>query len=173
MGLETVALVAFTALQAGSAYSQGEAEAKAIARKGTLDAKNKAKETVYKAANLRQSFLSGGLTMEGTPMSVINETIATGREDVLQIVSNANQNSKNAISAGRNAALTAVGKSFAMASMGGMFEGGAGPESVGSFDGLPNPSSYGLTSAGGAGFNGGGFDWTNGGSAYQGTGGVY
>lgn len=169
MGLETAALVAFTALRAANAYNQGEAQAEAIAQRGTLEAKNKARETVYRSAQLRQSFLSSGLTMEGTPLSVINETLNTGQQDVMQIVTNSNRSSKNAVAKGRSDALGIIGQSFGMASMSGMFEGiGAGtPESLGSFNGLPSPSSYGLTSAQGPGFVAPN-DW-----GITGTGGIY
>jgi len=116
MGLETAALIAFTAMRAGAAYNEGEDKAKAIAQQGTLQAKNKAKETVYTAARLKQSFLSGGIALEGTPMSVLNETFNTGFEDVNQIITNANRGAKSAISEGRSKALAAVGQSMALSS---------------------------------------------------------
>lgn len=114
--LATLASVAFAAISAKSQMKQAKSQAEAIARQGTLEAKNKARETVYKAANLRQSFLSSGLTLEGTPMSVINETINTGQEDISQIIANANARAKNTMSAGRTAALNKLGSAFSSAS---------------------------------------------------------
>lgn len=134
MGIETIAMAAFSAISAASTMQQGKAQAKAIARKGTLDAKNKAKETVYRAANLRQSFLSGGLSMEGTPMSVINETITTGQEDVDQIIANANMSSKNTMSSARSSALGKLGKTFA-SSLGSFDIGGGIPDELQDFGG--------------------------------------
>lgn len=162
MGLETAALIAFTALRAGAAYNEGEAKAKAIAQEGTIKAKNKAQETILASARLKQSFLSSGLTLEGTPMSVINETLFTGREDTLQIVRNANTSSKAAITAGRNAAIAAIGQSFALASFGGM--GAGAPESLGS---IPTTAAPSLASSQAAGFAGS-TDW-----GISGTGGLY
>lgn len=143
MGIETIAMAAFSAIQAASTMKQGKAQAKAIARKGTLDAKNKAKETVYRAANLRQSFLSGGLTMEGTPMSVINETILNGQEDVNQIAINANTSSKNVMSQSRTNALSNLGKSMALSSFDFGFESGSDIEFEDTFAG----SSFGTEEA--------------------------
>lgn len=116
MGFETAALIGLTAVQASGAQRQARAEAKSVAERGTLDAANAAKQTVYRAATQRQSFLSSGLTLEGTPMSVINETIATGGADVGQIATNANRQSKAIISAGRSKALGIIASAAAGAS---------------------------------------------------------
>lgn len=165
MGLETIAFAAFSFMSAQSQMRQAKSDANAVAQQGTLEAKNKARETVYKAAQMRQSFLSSGLTLEGTPMSVINETINTGKEDINQIIANANARSKNTMAAGRTNALNTLGKAFAQSSFDLDMGFGAGlPESTG---GIPVGQAVTIPSAFGQGTPApSGWDW-------QGTGGLY
>ncbi len=143
MRLETIALVGFSAIQASQAYNQAEARAKAITEDGKLRAKNKAKETVYSAARLKQSFLSGGLTLEGTPMSVLNETFTTGFEDVSQIATNANRSSNVAIGEGRTKALNSLKSSFSGFGGGSVGGFGNGFEQELSRTFAPGATSYG------------------------------
>jgi len=67
----TLAIIGLTALSAVSQIKQSEREAEAIAEQGTLAAKSKAKETKLRAARAQSSFITSGLTLEGTPMAAI------------------------------------------------------------------------------------------------------
>jgi len=104
-GATTAIMIGFTALSAVSSIQQGNAQAKATIAEGNLVAKNKAQEVQLKAARQQSSFLTSGLTLEGTPMSVIESTFNTGIEDINQIRSNYGAQAKNQIAAGRSAAL--------------------------------------------------------------------
>ena len=160
----TLFMVASTAFKAVSAISNAKSQAKMIAQNATnqakvnqqnanyqaqanLDAANlaskeKAKQIRYAAARQTTSFLSSGLTLEGTPEAVIGETYDTGLEDLNQISKNAsttnsnlinitNMNNKNLISSanaqskqtvaqGRSEAIGAIANGFSSFSMGGM-----------------------------------------------------
>lgn len=105
MGIETALFIGFQALSAVSSIKQSKAQAKAVIAEGNIAAANKAKEVQLKAARLQSSFLTSGLTLEGTPMSVIESTFDTGIEDIQQIRSNYGNQAKNIISAGRSEAL--------------------------------------------------------------------
>jgi len=76
-------------------------EASAITEEARLQAENKARDTVREAGKLQSSFLSSGLTMEGTPMEVLKRTYQYGREDINQIAKNANARSKNIMTKAR------------------------------------------------------------------------
>lgn len=124
MGIETVLLLGLTAFKASQQMSAARdqakainanaaaraqsyaAEAKATAKEGTLAAKNKAQQVKLKAASQQSSFLNSGLTLEGTPMSVIQSTFDVGLEDVNQILENYGTNSKNLTNQGKNALIT-------------------------------------------------------------------
>lgn len=115
----TILMVASTAFKAVSAISNAKSEAKIIAQNASnqakvnqinaknqaqanLDAANlaskeKAKQIRYAAARQTTSFLSSGLTLEGTPDAVIGETYSTGLEDLNQISKNANTTNSNLI----------------------------------------------------------------------------
>jgi len=105
MGLETIAILGLSLFQADAAISQSKDEARATVQQGELAAKEKSKETRLKAARIQSSFLTSGLTLEGTAMNAIQQTFATGKADVNQIISNTNTRSKNIISSGRTQAL--------------------------------------------------------------------
>lgn len=121
MGIETIVLLGLTGLSTMNSINSSEKEAKATIAEGNIAASNKSKETRAKAARLSSSFLNSGLTLEGTPMSTIENTYNTGLEDINQISSNYNNKAKSIISKGRSSALS----SFASGIMGmGLFESG-------------------------------------------------
>lgn len=125
MGLETVLLIAGTLGKAHMQASAAEAQAKQAVREGELEAQERAKRTRAKAGAQKTSFLSSGLTLEGTPMSAIQATFKTGLEDVDLVLSNADRRAKNAHRAGRSqviGTLASGARSFA----GGGFETGGG-----------------------------------------------
>jgi hypothetical protein len=124
MGIETIMFAAFTGMQAIGSLMQGQAQAKAAVQQGNIDAQNMAKKTRYAAARQTVSFLNSGLTLEGTPQAVIDETYATGIKDVGQIRMNANTAASNAINAGRMEAIGTIASGFSGmggGSMGAMF----------------------------------------------------
>lgn len=111
MGLETIAIIGLSLLQANQQMRTAESQAKATVRQGELAAGEKAKETRLRAARVQSSFLNSGLTLEGTPMMAIQDTFSTGLADVDQIRENANASSKNIISQGRAEALGTIASS--------------------------------------------------------------
>lgn len=165
MGIETILFAAFTGLKAISslraANSQAKAiannatnEAAALARQGTLEAKEKSKEVRYKAARQVSSFLNSGLTLDGTPQDVLGETFSTGMEDLDNIIrgydtrigntiSSANAQSKNVIAQGRNQAINDIVGGFSGMGGGGMF----GASSFGLRTGGQGIGSGGITNA--------------------------
>jgi len=117
MGIETVAFLAFSAISAASQMKAAQSEAKAKVQEGTIAAQNKAKETLYNTARLQSSFLNSGLTLDGTPRSVIDAEYGQGFTDTNMIINNTNTASKNIINKGRTAALSSIAgslDSFAM-----------------------------------------------------------
>ncbi len=130
MGIETILFAAFTGLKAISQMNQAKSKARSIVAEGNLAAKEQAKKTRYAAATQRTNFLNSGITLDGTPTDVMDETFKTGLEDVNNIASGYNRKAKNAISEGRSAAIDTITSAFAGASLGGgsmgsMFESGA------------------------------------------------
>lgn len=101
MGWETFVQAGVTAYQAVSKTSAARKEAKAVTEEGRLLAENKARDTVREAGRLQSSFLSSGLTMEGTPMEVLKRSYQYGLEDINQIAKNANARSKNIMTKAR------------------------------------------------------------------------
>lgn len=148
MGIETILFAALTGLKAISQMNQAKSQAKSIVAEGNLATKEQAKKTRYAAATQTTNFLNSGITLDGTPNDVIGETFKTGLEDVHNIQSGYNMKAKNAIAAGRSAAISTITSGFAGASLGGsmgsMFETGASY--------LPESALYGINSAGGGNF---------------------
>jgi hypothetical protein len=146
-GATTALMIGFTALQAVGSIQQSKAQAKAAIAEGNIAAQNKAKETQIKAARLQSSFLSSGLTLEGTPQNVIDDTFNVGLTDLGQIKSNYDNKAKSIISAGRTEALGKLASGFSGMGWSG---GGSSVNSVvttaGSY--LPDSFAYGLNSAG-------------------------
>lgn len=119
----TMAFVALSVVSAGAKISDANKQAKATIAEGNIVASNKAKQVAGAAATQRVSFLQSGITLEGTPMNVIESTFNTGLEDIGQIRSNYNTKARNQISAGRTAAISSLASGFAGASLPGV--GGA------------------------------------------------
>lgn len=140
-----VLFAAFVGLKAISQMNAATAQAKQAAQQGTIDAKQRAKEVSFAAARQTASFLSSGITLEGTPMTVENETFNTGKEDVQNIINGANAKSKNIVSAGRSQAIGTIVSGFSGFSSGG---GSAGSmfDTTGSY--LPESTDYALNNAG-------------------------
>lgn len=144
MGIETALIIGLSAVSAAGQIQNSKAQAKQIIAEGNIAAKNKAQETQLKAARIQSSFLSSGLTLDGTPNSVISGAYDTGIQDIQQIRSNYSSRAKNALSEGRTAALSSLAGSMAGASFGGsmgdLFSSGASY--------LPESFAYGLNDAG-------------------------
>jgi hypothetical protein len=137
MGLETA--IAFAAVSAASGVynaSQQTKQAKKAAQtqvvEGDLRASELAKKAKASVASQRVSFLNSGLSLEGTPLSVMESTLSSGLEDVTLTQSNAQQAAKNTIAAGRSAAISSVLSGFTQA--GSIFAGGGG------FSGMKQPT---------------------------------
>lgn len=144
MGIETAILIGLSAVSAVGEIQNSKNQAKQIVAEGNIAAQNKAKETQLKAARIQNSFLSSGLTLDGTPNSVISGAYDTGIQDIEQIRSNYSSRAKNALSEGRTAALSSLAGGFAGASFGGsmgdLFTSGASY--------LPDSFAYGLNDMG-------------------------
>lgn len=129
MGWETALIIGGLQLASGvSQMKDANRQARAIAAEGDIVAANKAKEIRAKAAMQKVSFLNSGLTLDGTPMSVIEETFDTGLQDVNQIRSNYGARAKSAVSAGRSAMLKGFASAAGSYAMGAMLPktGGVG-----------------------------------------------
>lgn len=148
MGIETAVFAAMTAISVASSMNTAQSQAKAITAnassqattlktQGDLQATNQAKQTTYAASTQRTSFLSSGLTLDGTAGKVIAQTFNTGLQDTQNIstqyqnninneVTQANSQAKNTIGAARSAAIKQIAGSVAGASvsgsMGSMFQ---------------------------------------------------
>lgn len=145
MGLETAILVGLTGLSAIGQMRAGQDQAKQIVKEGNIAVRNKAQEVQLKTARLQTSFLSSGLTLEGTPNLAIQGAYDVGLQDLRQLRGNYNAKAKNAISSARSAALgtiaTAVaGASFSSGAFSDMFS------TAGSY--MPDSFAYGLNEAG-------------------------
>ncbi len=116
MGIETIALAALTTASVYSSVSAGQKQAKQIVAQGELAAREKAKEVRLRTSRAKVSFLSSGLSLEGTPLNALESMFNTGIEDINQIRSNANAGAKNAIASARSQALRSITSAFAMSS---------------------------------------------------------
>lgn len=119
MGFETLILIGGTLLSAAGKASAAQSKAQAVVDQANLASKNKAKEVARKVGKQRVSFLGSGFTLDGTPSDVIEGTFETGVEDLNQIKSNADRQSKGII----NAARFDIISSFATAAAGASFGG--------------------------------------------------
>ena len=141
MGVETLSFLSLGLglFQAHSGIGAAEDQAEAVVAQGNLQAEDRARRVRLNAATQQSSFLNSGLTLDGTPMSVIQNTFDVGISDINQITSNANKQSKNILSQARTQAITQIA--------------GAAIGAAGGFGGAPATSG-----AGGAGsfFSGGG-----------------
>lgn len=121
MGIDpiSIALIGMSVASAANTMKNAKSQTKAISRNAELEAKNKATQTAAKAAYQKTSFLSSGFTLEGTPMAVLDSTFTTGKQDINQIIGNANMQSKNIMSQARSSALKTLADSTALQSLGG------------------------------------------------------
>ena len=135
MGIETALLIATIGsglLAADAAIGQAENDAQAVVDRANIDSENKSRETQLRAARQQVSFLNSGITLTGdedTPMSVIQDTFKFGIEDINQITTNANKQSKNIIKAGRSEAIGTL-VSTGVSAFGGMSTGGGSANSA-------------------------------------------
>lgn len=128
MGLETVLILGLAAFQADQAIKQGDAEADAVIEQTNLENKERLKRTRALAGSQKVSFLNSGLTLEGSPMSVIQNTFDTGIEDIELASRNAERTAKNIQSSARTKAISTLvqaGASAGMGSFGGNSQGGS------------------------------------------------
>lgn len=141
MGVEIALILSIgsTLLVADQVARSAQSEAKATVAAGDIAAENKAKQTRLRAARQQLSFINSGLTLEGTPMAVLEGTFATGLEDIQQIQSNAQTTAKNALRAGRTQVLSGLAQGAAGAFGGGGFGGGGGGGSIFSGGGFTVP----------------------------------
>lgn len=112
MGLETALMIGFSALQAVSTIGAAKDQAKDTIAEGKMVAENKARETRLKADRARSSFLSSGITLEGTPMSALDDIYDTGLADIGQIGKNYSTQANNQLKAGRSEALGQFASGF-------------------------------------------------------------
>lgn len=145
MGVETAIIIGLSAASAVGQISNANREAKDTIKQGNLETQNKAKQIIARTAAAQSSFLTSGLTLEGTPSAALNSMFDSGLEDISQLGSNYNSKAKSIISQGRTAALGTLAGSFAGASFG---SGGltSAFESAGSY--LPDSFAYGLNDLG-------------------------
>lgn len=141
MGWESILTTALSVggefLKSNQAAGNAKREAQAIVDEGNIKAKNKAREVMYKAGTQRVSFLNSGLTLEGTPMNVIDQTFDTGIEDINQIASNYNNKAKATISSARSSMISNLANSFSGFGVPG-----------GAVSGLREQTAYALNNAG-------------------------
>lgn len=102
MGWETLVQVGSAVYDARTANRAARTEARAITDEAAIVAGNKARDTVREAGRLQSSFLSSGLTMEGTPTEVLKRSYQFGLDDINQIAKNANTRSKNIMTKARS-----------------------------------------------------------------------
>ncbi len=161
MGFATAIFVGLTAAQAISGISTANSQAKvarqnatakadALKKEGDLAVSEKAKEVKLRAARQVSSFITSGLTLEGTPTDVLNETFDVGIADVENIGANyqtsrmsvlrgGDAEAGNIIGGGRTRAIGTVASGFSGASTGGMFDFPASTPSNRGAGGVPLP----------------------------------
>ncbi len=137
------------AAQAYQGMENAEDQATAVVRKARIDAENQKKTTLGRAGKQKASFLSSGLTLEGTPMAVLSETYQTGIEDTQNIIDAGNTNSKNIMSAARTKAMSDIAMSAAMAGIGAMAKSAAPATQTNPFQGI---TTTGAAPSGGSSF---------------------
>lgn len=86
-------------------YNQSKSQARQIREQGKQAAAARAQEIRALAAEQRASYLASGLELEGTPMSVINDTYNTGLEDIRAIGSSTKTQMKNTLKQGQSSLL--------------------------------------------------------------------
>lgn len=136
----TLILIGLAVAQGVSGVIAANKQAKAITKSAAIEAQNKAKETRIRAARAQVSFLSSGLSLEGTPEQSIENLFITGQKDISNIRANAQTEAKNLIGAARNSAIFGVAMAAAPAVSGGFSSQGFA---------VPGTGASATTSAGG------------------------
>lgn len=137
----TAIFIGLSVFKAANEMKNAKSAAKATVAEGEIVARNKAQEVMRKTASQKVSFLNSGLTLEGTPMNVIESTFNTGLEDINQISGNYNTKAKNQINAGRSAAIESLGSGFSNAAMPGM--GNVGGDMAAGFGSMSQGAGFG------------------------------
>jgi len=118
-------VVATVAAVAGAyvAAENAEDQANAAKREGRQQQALSAKRTRARAASQRTSFLSSGLTLEGTPQNVLDETYTMGIQDVVAIKEFYDTKAHDAKVAGRMAIIQGIaGSAQGVAAIGSAFK---------------------------------------------------
>lgn len=103
-----LAIAGLRVASAISDYKQSKSQAKSIKEQGRQMAAARANEIRALAAEQRVSYLASGLELEGTPMSVINDTYNTGMKDIAAIKSNTKTQMKNTLKQGKSSLLSGL-----------------------------------------------------------------
>lgn len=151
MGIE-VAIMGMALAKGASDISNANKQADAMAAEGSLKAKQIAREGVAKAGQQKMSFLSSGLELQGTAMSVVRSTLDTTQKDVDLLKSNYDKKIKSSLSAARTKALFDFGTTAMTAGAGGGAGtfGGGGMFSQTAAQSNATWNSLGITPMGGA-----------------------
>jgi acyl CoA:acetate/3-ketoacid CoA transferase alpha subunit len=117
MGVDVAAIASLVSAvsQTASSFSginNAKREASAKVAEGNIAAENKAREVLLKAAQARSSFLTSGLTLEGTPLAAIDDIFTVGLADINQIRSNTNVAASGIVSNARTKALKSAESSL-------------------------------------------------------------
>ena len=157
MGVETLLIASAVGLGLGAVngmmgVESAEDEANDIVREGSLQAEKRRNIAIAQASQQKVSFLSSGLSLEGTPMQVISSTLQTGKSDVNQIIQNYNTKSSNIMSQARSQAIgsmitgtmTGFQAGGGMNSLMGAFSGGASGGGSGLFTGVGGNTGLGI-----------------------------
>lgn len=137
MGWETGAAAGFSILSASNKIDQGKAQAQALADQGTYQEKNIADNTVRTAGKLQTSFLQGGIALDdvGGTSAVLSQAFTQGTTDINRTQTNADNASKNAITAARSAALETLAQGLGASGLGSSIGGAADSATSGLYDG--------------------------------------
>lgn len=107
MGVEVAAIASALAKTASSfaGINNAQREAKAKVAEGNIAAEDKARQVRMKAAAARSSFLTSGLTLEGTPLAAIDDIFTVGLADMNQMRKNTDVAARGIVGNARTKAL--------------------------------------------------------------------
>lgn len=91
-----------------SGVKDAKNQASATVAEGASAAEERGKRAQFLAGQQKTSFLSSGLSLEGTPLAVLSATYDTASADVGNIIAGANRSSKNIMGAARTKAIGQV-----------------------------------------------------------------
>lgn len=157
MGIATVGLIALTAFQAVSQIKTSTkqattsarnavAKARALKAEGDIAVQERAKQVRLRAARQTSSFITSGLTLEGTPMDVLGETFDVGIADIENIGTNFQTSRMNVLRGGEAEVESAIrsGRNQAIGSIASSFSSFAGGSGAGSLFGSSQPANRGV-----------------------------